>query len=494
MLFPVGVDFAFADSSQGKILYRQAQGLEKNADYFKALESYKEANVKLEKEGNAELLKQCRNALTRMEKICLIYTLTEEDVRNRIKEKYPDTTDARINEIIKEGRLPQLIIGGKTYYFEDCLNTLYHVYPDFRTKEQAGSLGTITKLFDIMAKYIYEKDTALPGQVLLNPITYEARGEIAIPRDKLPSRGLLMVWLPLPLVTAAQPNVESVSVYPEKYIKFPHKLDGDIGLTYMEIPLEEIEGDLTIGTKFRLTHFEERFNVDPAKVGEYDKNSTLYKRYTASGKNIAITPAIRAAAKKIAGQETNPYLIAKKYYDHVVYDLDYSLTPHPGLEALGIPESVFVHEHRYGDCGAQSIYFSALCRSMGIPARASGGLQLFPSPRTGCGDHFWAQIYLPNYGWIPVDTSVGQLAKYMPNLREEQRRDFIEYFFGNLDPFRYLIQVDVDIPLIPKPDESLIFEMVLQQPTALCREMNRNPGLLFMEDWNIVFKPVSDAD
>ena len=139
------------------------------------------------------------------------------------------------------------------------------------------------------------------------------------------------------------------------------------------------------------------------------------------------------------------------------------------------------------------MYFAALCRAMGIPARAPGGMQLFPNPKTGCGDHFWAQFYLPNYGWIPVDTSAGQLGKYMTKLTDRQKEDFIEYFFARMDPFRYLIQVDVDIPLIPKPDEPLAFEMVLQAPMAVCSEMNRNPGFMLMENWKVVFKQISGS-
>lgn len=222
ILFLVRFNFAAADSSQGKVLYWQARRVERSADYFKALDLYKEAKAQLEKEGNCELVDQCRNAFTRIEKIRLTYPLTEEDVRRTIKEKHPDTTATRIDEIINDGRLHQLIIGGKTYYFEDCLNALYHIYPYFRTKEEAGSLGRVSKLFDIMATYIYENNTARgPGQVLFRTIPYEAKSEIKIPRNKFPAKGLLKVWLPLPLVTAAQPNVELISVYPEKYIKFP---------------------------------------------------------------------------------------------------------------------------------------------------------------------------------------------------------------------------------------------------------------------------------
>ncbi|MBU1026456.1 MAG: transglutaminase-like domain-containing protein, partial [Candidatus Margulisbacteria bacterium] len=159
-------------------------------------------------------------------------------------------------------------------------------------------------------------------------------------------------------------------------------------------------------------------------------------------------------------------------------------------EALNITESVYVHEHGYGDCGAQSMYFAALCRAVGIPARAPGGRQLFPVNEAGNGDHFWAQIYLPNYGWIPVDTSAGQIAKYISALTEQEQHDFANYFFGNMDPFRFLVQKNVDIPLIPKPDGALAFAMVLQEPTALCEEMDENPGLFFTDNWNFIVKQV----
>jgi transglutaminase-like putative cysteine protease len=343
-----------------------------------------------------------------------------------------------------------------------------------------------------MSKFIYEKDKARPGQTLVNPYRYLADGRITLKRKDLPERGLLKVWLPLPLVTAAQPQVEILDLYPRQYVKYPIQMDGDIGIAYMEIPLEEIKGDLAIGTRFRFTHYEERMKVDPDKIGEYDKDSPLYKRYTTPGRNIAVTSAIRRTARKLAGKETNPYRIAKRFYDHIVWDLDYSYTPHAALEALNMPESVYVYEHGFGDCGAQSMYFAALCRSVGIPARAAGGMQLFPLSTTGCGDHFWAEVYLPNYGWLPVDTSVGQLGKYMAGITEKQKHDFVDYFFGNLDPFRYLIQVDVDVPFIPRPQDPMAFAMVLQNPTAACAEMDENPGIYFADNWKIRVWQIGD--
>ncbi len=476
--------------SAGEKLFGQAQTLEKMADYIQALNIYQQALPLLRQAGKDKLVKQSLYSTTKLVKITMTYNLTEEAVRQMIKESFPETTNQRIDEIIVAGHLPHMAFSGKTYYFSDFLNTLYHIYPEFRSNPQPGALGKSLSFFKVMSKYIYEKDTAKPGQTLVNPINYLAEGNLTVPRDKLPQKGLLKVWLPLPLITAAQPNVEILSIYPRKYIKYPLKLDGDIGLVYLEIPVEELKDDLKIGLKLKFTHYEERFKVDPNNIGEYDKNSPLYKRYTASEKNIAITSDIRKTAKRLAGKETNPYKIAKIFFDYIIWDLDYSFTPHAALEALNIAESVFVHEHGYGDCGAQSMYFAALCRAMGIPARAPGGRQLFPVNKAGNGSHFWAQIYLPNYGWFPVDTSAGQIAKYFSNITEQQKHDFANYYFGNMDPFRYLNQKNVDIPLIPKPDGALIFAMVLQDPTALCAEMDENLGLFFSDNWNFTVKQV----
>ncbi len=485
---------SYAQASEGHRLYRQARIMEQGASFIKARTLYQQAREQLEAEGNTNLAQESAFGTLRMDKILATYPHTEQDVRRMIRDKYPDATRSQIDEVIDERKLPQILIGGEIHYFESFLNTLYHVYPAFRRREEKGALGRVSKLFDIMSPYLYETATHDPGKTRLNPIHYEAEGRVTVSRDRLGQKGLLRIWAPLPLITPHQTDVEIVSIEPRQYVKYPLKLNGDIGLVYLEVPLDELTDDLTLSTHFTMTRYEKRFSVDPGQVGPFDKSSALYERYTQSAKNIAITRGIRDTAQEVVGEETNPYLAAKKLYEHVVYETEYSYTPHMALEALNIPESVYVHEHRYGDCGAQSMYFAALCRAAGIPARAAGGMQLFPGSKTGCADHFWTQIYLPNYGWIPVDPSVGQIARYMPDLPEDKRDLFIQYFFGNLDPFRYLIQVDVDLPLIPDPDRPRWFELVLQSPIAVCAGMQEDPGALFSDHWEMRFRRIPHRD
>ncbi|OPX74936.1 MAG: hypothetical protein A4E39_00362 [Methanoregulaceae archaeon PtaB.Bin152] len=75
----------------------------------------------------------------------------------------------------------------------------------------------------------------------------------------------------------------------------------------------------------------------------------------ASGKNIAITPGITKKALEIVGGETKPQIPAEKIYWHIMDTLPYSHVPHFMLETAGIPESTFVLETGFGDCGSQSM-------------------------------------------------------------------------------------------------------------------------------------------
>jgi hypothetical protein len=479
-----------AQAAGGEALYHQAVKMEIDLDLFKAPGKYREAREQLLKEGNSGLADKCRFAMMRIEIITADYPYTEAGVREIIKGKYPRIPLKRVDEVIKEDHLPNIIIGRERYYFRGFTSTLNHLYADFRAADEAAprrSGSPAEFLIDAYGPYVYPKNEMRPGRTLANPASFTAAGEVVYPRAGLAASGLLKVWLPLPLVTAAQPDVEIISLYPEKYLKYPVRLDGDMGLAYMEIPMEDVKEDLKIGFKVKFRHYEERFNIDPANVGSYDTGSAQYKRYTAPSRNIAITPKIKAQARKLAGGEKNPYLAAKKFYEHIVYDLDFSAMPHGAMDAMNIPESVYINEQGYGDSGSQSIYFAALCRSAGIPARVLAGWRIPASGRGSATPHFWAEVYLPNYGWVPVDAATGQMIKYT-DAGMSLKKDFIDCFFSRLDPKRCLVQIDADIPLDPRPDEPAGFSLALQAPVGTSGALERSPTFTLMGGWKVSIK------
>ena len=78
----------------------------------------------------------------------------------------------------------------------------------------------------------------------VNPVTWEGTEALSIPAEKLPKSGTLRVWIPLPIETASQRNVTIESVEPERMSGPSTGTDADIGLAYLEIPLEDVSGSL----------------------------------------------------------------------------------------------------------------------------------------------------------------------------------------------------------------------------------------------------------
>ena len=61
-----------------------------------------------------------------------------------------------------------------------------------------------------------------------------------------------------------------------------------------------------------------------------------------------------------------------------------------------------------GSCSEYSFSYIALCRAAGIPARYVGSL-VVRGDDASYDDvfHRWNEIYLANYGWVPVDANAG---------------------------------------------------------------------------------------
>jgi hypothetical protein len=487
LLCLVSVSCSTPSQTPGEKLFSDAQKMEAS-DLQKASTLYKQARDVLVKEGKNERANDCRLEWQKIEKITLSYTISEEALSTGLKKAFPKISDEKINSL--KTKIDQITTGGQVFYFDGALNTAMGLDPQLMLSNK-DLMASYKKISLPMMKMV--ADTAhKPWQPYTKPVTYMTVGQLNIPRKELPKTGLFKLWIPLPTQTATQINVKVVTIAPEAKIKYPVRTDGDIGMAYLEFPLDQLKDNLKVFIKYQFTHYEQHFlPIDPTKVGEYDKSSPLIKHFTSSSQNIKLTPEIIKTAKEIAGKETNPYLVARKIYEYVVDKITYSLMPHLALDAKRYPEAVYVHEHRYGDCGAQSAYFTALCRAVGIPARTTGGFQMWMMKNGQPGPHFWAEFYLPNYGWVPVDTSAAQIYINMsPFISKAQQQQFKWFFFANQDSARCVIQKDVDTALIPPTTEPISLSMAIQFPTALCDTMDEIPGALINKYWKQTMKIV----
>ena len=117
-----------------------------------------------------------------------------------------------------------------------------------------------------------------------------------------------------------------------------------------------------------------------------------------------------------AGQ---PLRAGRAVYDHLVNTMIYNYLA-PGA---GKGNAVWACDSKTGDCTDFHSVFIGVCRWRGIPADHVFGLPLPPEKSEGDAKycHCWAQFWVKDVGWIPIDAS---RANKFPQDRE--------YYFGTL--------------------------------------------------------------
>lgn len=146
-----------------------------------------------------------------------------------------------------------------------------------------------------------------------------------------------------------------------------------------------------------------RYVIRPERVGSLeDIPEEIREQYTVDGPRYRIESAyIRNTVRKVVGDEKNPYWIARKVFDHLIKELKYEM-----VGGWDVPEVVL--RRGSGSCSEYTFAFIAMCRAAGLPARYQGAVSMRGDDASvDEAFHRWAQVYLPNYGWIPVDANKG---------------------------------------------------------------------------------------
>lgn len=149
-----------------------------------------------------------------------------------------------------------------------------------------------------------------------------------------------------------------------------------------------------------------RYLIFPDEVGPLsDIPADLLKAYTADGPRYRLDSSyLRETVAKVVGDERNPYWIARKIFDFVIERLEYEM-----VGGWDVPEVVL--KRGRGSCSEYTFSFIALCRAAGLPAQYEGGLVVRGDDASiDEAFHRWALVYLPNYGWVPVDANRGDAA------------------------------------------------------------------------------------
>ncbi|MEM3566050.1 MAG: transglutaminase-like domain-containing protein [Candidatus Bathyarchaeia archaeon] len=155
----------------------------------------------------------------------------------------------------------------------------------------------------------------------------------------------------------------------------------------------------TVELNYRLLSFSLTYTVNSNRIGSYNKNSELYIKYIQPEELIQSShEEIVEKAQEITQGVEDPYMKAHLIYNFVVSYLRYEIQE----EEKG---ALWALENGKGDCSEYSYLFVALCRAAGIPARVQAGFAFHYAGQVLEDGHMWAEYYLENYGWIPVDAT-----------------------------------------------------------------------------------------
>lgn len=149
--------------------------------------------------------------------------------------------------------------------------------------------------------------------------------------------------------------------------------------------------------------YETRYYIRPEKVGALkDVPKTIRDKFLADNTKFDMTnPIIADGVREAVGAETNMYWKARRIYRWIIDHLFYE-------RVGGWNVAPAVVERGNGSCSEYTFVFISMCRAAGVPARYTGAITV-RGDRASEDDvyHRWCEIYLPPYGWIPVDPSGG---------------------------------------------------------------------------------------
>ena len=209
----------------------------------------------------------------------------------------------------------------------------------------------------------------------------EVTVNLAVPRD----------WHPGIYV-----DVEEVAAPKGDIIQYASRDNSYVRNRFTLTPGEEA----TIGVKFRLLTYKTEYFVR-REVAAFSHSPEL-ELYTEPELFIeADAPQIQALASSLVGSMLDPIQIAQRVYDHVTSSMTYEVQ----TEDHG---ALWAHENRKGDCTEFSNLFTALMRATGIPTRPVIGYLRTDALESGVSMHQWAEFYVEELGWIPVDPTAGK--------------------------------------------------------------------------------------
>ena len=267
----------------------------------------------------------------------------------------------------------------------------------------------------------------IPSAIADDPRHFVLQYELQV--SSLPDATAIDVWMPVPPETACQQiisldiqgpvdgRITTEGTYGNRvwHARFDRPADGTFRVVQrVEIVRKERQAEQRVETP--ASGYLQRF-LQPSRLVPLTRRFAEIARQTTRGRGEVLVKA-------------------RALYDHVWRHMAYDKSG----TRWGRGDAVYACDAGKGNCTDFHSLFIALNRAAKIPARFCIGFPL-PAERgrgSVAGYHCWAEFWVTNVGWVPVDIS-----------EADKRPEKLEYFFGTLDENRVLYSVGRDLILTP---------------------------------------------
>lgn len=297
------------------------------------------------------------------------YTYSEEDALALVQKEIPDFTKAELDALRDRGAIDWIYINGKTTYSRTFYDTLLGVYPDIATragkppKDKSDRVeflrqnvrdmkkdGDALWSIQLRAQFRLHDDVFRPGE--------ELTVHLPVPKNAMNMRDIEILATSHPIYKLADENA------PARTVSFRGKF----------------EKNETFWVEYKYLSYVKYNNLESAQVSAEQPTFDTEELYP----HIRFTPLIRALCKELSGDEKNPLLLARSFYDYCTKVGTYSYV----REYFTLPGSIpdYYGAGLHGDCGVQALLFITLCRCAGIPAvgrAACSSRRTTPAATTG---------------------------------------------------------------------------------------------------------------
>jgi hypothetical protein len=403
----------------------------------------------------------------RMRRILLDFTLSEDDVKARVRQQIPDLSDEEFANWNAAGLFEHQVIDGRTLYFQRSPSNLYRLSAQARARRKVQTPLVDGPMESANAHHREVRDAALKQQrSSVAPRHLRVTQTISVHADAVPAGENVRAWIPYPrALPGQQEDLRLVGSEPARHQVAP---ESTLQRTVF-LQKRAAAGKPTVfSITYELTVYAQYHAVDADKVVAPTITPALAPFVAERPPHIVFSEPLRIFSRQIVGAEKNPWRIAQKLFAAV------DQVPWAGAREYSTITNIsdYALHAGHADCGQQTLLLMTLLRLNGIPSRWQSGMVY--SEGTYNNLHDWGWLYIAPYGWMPMDVTFGRLDSPDPGIAD--------FYLGGLDAYRIAFNDDFSRDLVPAKKFFRSETVDLQRGEA-----ESDSGNLYFNQWDYDF-------